>query len=175
MDDFRIEQALLFAADWLRRTGHNPGKPVFLHSLRVARACEALGCGEETVLTALLHDLIEDSDCRASDIEAAFGPSIARAVLALTDDAAIEDRLRRSLDSIARCAALGSGALAVRCLDAADNCRFFHLADKATQSYLIEKYRRLCAACAPFASLAPAREALLRQMRAQGIAPEQPS
>lgn len=169
MDDARINRALLFAADWFVRSCRNPGKPVYLHSLRVAELCRRLDYAEDVVITAILHDLIEDTDCRAQDIEAAFGRTVAEAVQALTDNPAIPDRLARSLDSISRCATCGSAALAVRCLDAADNCRFFSLADPQTQCYLAEKYRGLARACARREEALRALQCLLDEMQAQGI------
>ena len=73
MNQTLINTALLFAAKHFNESCHNTGKPVYLHSLRVAQHAHALGCDEFTIVCAILHDLLEDTDCTAGEIAAELG------------------------------------------------------------------------------------------------------
>ena len=143
MNDISINRALLFAAEHFIRSCHNNGKPVYLHCLRVANRAFQLGYGEDIIIGAVLHDLLEDTDCPLQAIELEFGPDLANTVAALSNSEAIPDKLARNRDSIDRCAALGRTAMVIKCLDAADNAVFFSRASLSDQVYLKEKYRYL--------------------------------
>ena len=147
MDEKRMERAMLFAAGHFTASCHNRGKPVYLHSLRVAGRAAALGYGDEIVIAAILHDLLEDTDCTAREIAEAFGEDMAAAVQALSFDRAISDRMERELRCIDSCARSGHIALVVKCLDTADNSAYFTLADADTQAYLRRKYAYLLEVC----------------------------
>ena len=166
MDDRLIERALLFAAGHFTASCHNPGKPVYLHSLRVAGLARDLGYQEEVLVAAILHDLLEDTDCSAAEIAAAFGEPTAAIVEALSFDAAIPDRLERNLLCIDACARSGRVALIVKCLDTADNSAFFHLADADTQEYLRAKYAYLLAVAGESIPGEPALLALRERVQA---------
>jgi (p)ppGpp synthase/HD superfamily hydrolase len=58
--------------------------------------------GDLAVQCALLHDVIEDTDVTYSEVEKAFGRSVAQGVLALTKNASLpkEQRMRDSLERI---------------------------------------------------------------------------
>ena len=143
MNDILINKALLFAAEYFNRSCHNSGKPVYLHCLRVAHRAFELGYGDSVIIGAVLHDLLEDTDCPLQAIEREFGLDTATIVAALSNNEAIPDKLTRNRDSIDRCAALGPTAIIIKCLDTADNAAFFPLASWIDQTYLIEKYRYL--------------------------------
>ena len=143
MNDILINKALLFAAEHFNRGCHNSGKPVYLHCLRVAHRAFELGYEDGVVIGAILHDLLEDTDCSIQAIEREFGLDTANTVAALSNREAIPDKLARNRDSIDRCAALGPTAIIIKCLDTADNAAFFPLASQNDQAYLIEKYRFL--------------------------------
>lgn len=143
MNDALINKALLFAAEYFNRSCHNSGKPVYLHCLRVAHRAFEQGYGEDVIIGAVLHDLLEDTDCPLQAIELEFGPGMANTVAALSNSEAIPDKLARNRDSIDRCAALGRTAMVIKCLDTADNAVFFPQASLIDQVYLKEKYRYL--------------------------------
>lgn len=143
MNDILINKALLFAAEYFNRSCHNSGKPVYLHCLRVAHRAFELGYGDSVIIGAVLHDLLEDTDCPLQAIEREFGPDTANTVAALSNNEAIPDKLARSRDSIDRCATLGPTAIIIKCLDTADNAAFFPLASQIDQAYLMEKYHYL--------------------------------
>ena len=72
------------------------------------------------MIAGLLHDLLEDTDTTASELEAAFGPHIAELVRALTQDS--------SFGNIERTAALRQ-----HIVDAGPETAVVSLADKAAK------------------------------------------
>ncbi|MDR1973688.1 MAG: RelA/SpoT family protein [Bacteroidales bacterium] len=89
----KIEKAFHLAvkahAD-MRRKG---GDPYIYHPLEVARIVVAdIGLGPTSVVCALLHDVVEDTDYTLEDIEGMFGQTVARIVDGLTkiDDGTFE-------------------------------------------------------------------------------------
>ena len=74
MDDQRLYQkALAFAAQKHRGQFRIGGAPYITHPVAVAEILEKEGCGTETVVTGLFHDLLEDTDAKESEIEAVKG------------------------------------------------------------------------------------------------------
>lgn len=61
------------------------GEPYILHPIAVARiATEEIGLGATSVICALLHDVVEDTDITLEDINDMFGPKVAQIVDGLT-------------------------------------------------------------------------------------------
>jgi guanosine-3',5'-bis(diphosphate) 3'-pyrophosphohydrolase len=61
------------------------GEPYILHPLAVAQiAVEEIGLGTTSIVSALLHDVVEDTPTEISDIEREFGPKVARIIDGLT-------------------------------------------------------------------------------------------
>ena len=61
------------------------GEPYILHPLNVALICvEQLGLGTKSIVSALLHDVVEDTDYTHDDIKALFGDKVAMIVNGLT-------------------------------------------------------------------------------------------
>lgn len=58
--------------------------PYFYHPVSVASLVEKNGFPEDYVITAYLHDVVEDSSYKLEDIEYHFGPRIAEAVGAMS-------------------------------------------------------------------------------------------
>ncbi|NPD46667.1 MULTISPECIES: bifunctional (p)ppGpp synthetase/guanosine-3',5'-bis(diphosphate) 3'-pyrophosphohydrolase [unclassified Lentimicrobium] len=70
------------------------GEPYILHPLNVALICvEQLGLGTKSIVSALLHDVVEDTDYTIEDIKALFGDKVAMIVSGLTK---IKGMLRKS-------------------------------------------------------------------------------
>lgn len=68
------------------------GEPYILHPLAVAQiAVEEIGLGTTSIVAALLHDVVEDTDLETSDIEREFGPSVARIIEGLTKISGVFD------------------------------------------------------------------------------------
>lgn len=61
------------------------GEPYILHPIEVARICaEEIGLGPTSIVCALLHDVVEDTDFTLKDIGETFGEKIAMIVDGLT-------------------------------------------------------------------------------------------
>ena len=73
------------------QTRHS-GDPYFSHPLAVAAILTELRADPATVATALLHDVVEDTEYSIADIEKFFGPEIAQLVDGVTKLARIELR-----------------------------------------------------------------------------------
>ena len=72
-----IGKAFRFARAAHQGCRRNDGSPYILHALAVAMICShELGLGSTTIVSALLHDIVEHSDMNIDDIEANFNPRI---------------------------------------------------------------------------------------------------
>ena len=61
------------------------GEPYIMHPLAVARICaREIGLGSTSICSALLHDVVEDTDYTVEDIADLFGDKIAQIVSGLT-------------------------------------------------------------------------------------------
>ncbi|MEJ2566329.1 MAG: GTP diphosphokinase [Gammaproteobacteria bacterium] len=82
------------ACDWAQRAHsgqrRHSGEPFFQHSLAVANILLGLRLDHETIAAALLHDVIEDTPITYQEIEASFGPRIAKLVDGVTKMEAIQ-------------------------------------------------------------------------------------
>lgn len=81
----RIEKAFRFANaahDGIRRKS---GEPYIIHPIAVANiVAKEIGLGATSIVAAILHDVVEDTEYRLSDIESMFGEKVARIVDGLT-------------------------------------------------------------------------------------------
>ncbi len=66
------------------------GDPYFSHPVEVAGLMTDLQLDQETIMTALLHDTVEDTLATIDDIEEHFGPEVARLVDGVTKLSKIE-------------------------------------------------------------------------------------
>ena len=88
MHSQRVE--LITRAYHLAKQAHNgvrrlSGEPYMMHPLSVARiVVKEIGLGSTSICAALLHDVVEDTDYTAEDIERMFGAKIASIVEGLT-------------------------------------------------------------------------------------------
>ncbi len=61
------------------------GEPYIIHPLKVALICvNEIGLGTKSIVSALLHDVVEDTDYRLDDIRSLFGDKIAQIIDGLT-------------------------------------------------------------------------------------------
>lgn len=81
----RIEKAFRFANaahDGIRRKS---GEPYIIHPIAVAKiVAKEIGLGATSIVAAILHDVVEDTEYRLSDIENMFGEKVAKIVDGLT-------------------------------------------------------------------------------------------
>lgn len=80
-----ITKAFNFARQAHKGVRRLSGDPYIMHPIAVAQiACEEMGLGSTSICSALLHDVVEDTDYTVEDIENIFGSKIAQIVDGLT-------------------------------------------------------------------------------------------
>jgi len=80
-----INKAFHFANKAHKGVKRLSGEPYIMHPIAVAQiVCEEMGLGSTSISSALLHDVVEDTDYTIEDIENLFGPKIAQIVDGLT-------------------------------------------------------------------------------------------
>ncbi len=83
-DEALLNRAYVYA---MKAHGHQKrasGDPYFSHPLEVAAILTDLKLDDATIATALLHDVIEDTDATRAEIDQLFGPEIGALVDGLT-------------------------------------------------------------------------------------------
>lgn len=81
----RITKAFNFANQAHAGAKRRSGEPYIMHPLAVARiVCGEMGLGSTSICSALLHDVVEDTEYTVEDIKNMFGPKIAQIVDGLT-------------------------------------------------------------------------------------------
>jgi (p)ppGpp synthase/HD superfamily hydrolase len=69
--------------------------PLVTHPIEVASLLHEAGYPDEVVAAGVLHDVLEDTDVEADELEERFGPEVARIVVEVSDDPSIEDEAER--------------------------------------------------------------------------------
>ena len=69
------------------------GEPYIYHPLAVAMICiDEIGLGTTSIVSALLHDVVEDTELQLSDIDRLFGPKVAMIIDGLTKISGVFDQ-----------------------------------------------------------------------------------
>ena len=80
-----IKKAFFLAKEAHQGVRRRSGEPYFLHPIAVAQiVVDEIGLGVKSVVAALLHDVVEDTDYTVEDMEHLFGHKIATMVDGLT-------------------------------------------------------------------------------------------
>ncbi len=135
-DDALLQKAIIFASSAMKNC-HN-AKPVLTHSLRVAFSLYHFHYDILLVITAVLHDLLEDTEVIKEDIAAEFGEEVATLVSSLTMDKNIKDYQEQYIENFARLQTTPK-ALIIRCADIIDNISYIQLASHDIQKKVKEK------------------------------------
>ena len=81
----RITKAFNFANQAHAGVKRRSGEPYIMHPIAVARVvCREMGLGSTSICSALLHDVVEDTEYTVDDIRDMFGDKIAQIVDGLT-------------------------------------------------------------------------------------------
>lgn len=148
--DVEIERAIIVLVQSFEASGDNP-KPVVLHCIRVGMRLYKGGYDPKIVISALLHDLLEDTDVTTEEIASQFGTEVAEIVAATSFDSNIEDDRERYRDMFERCFNVGRAAVIVKAADILDNSRYYHRAESAElRMLLVEKMRYFIDNAEPF-------------------------
>lgn len=124
----KMDEALHYVSKNLLESGHN-SKPVLFHSFKVAFRLYEYGYSDVVVISAILHDLIEDTDVTYHDICQKYGEEIARIVEAVSFDPKIDDKLLQAKILFENCIKCGKEALLIKCSDLIDNIDFIVFVD----------------------------------------------
>ncbi len=109
VDEDRLNRAYVFTVQMHGAQKRASGDPYFSHPVEVAGLMTDLKMDEETIITALLHDTVEDTLTTIEDVEEKFGSEVARLVdgvtklsriEAQTDDERAAENLRKFLLAI---------------------------------------------------------------------------
>lgn len=85
------------------QTRKTDGSPYIFHPQAVADKLSKLGCKEEIIAAALLHDVLEDTDFGAEKLRQELGEEVYKIVLALSEDKNLEweERKQKYINTIA--------------------------------------------------------------------------
>lgn len=138
-DGFEVEKAISYLVVEYNKSGHNP-KPVILHSIRVASMLLEMGYNKEILVSAILHDIIEDTDVTPEKLKQDFGQEIFDLVTATSYDESIADPIEQYKDMFNRVLVCGKGAVVLKAVDIAVNSLYIHLVpDTNKRRQLVEK------------------------------------
>ena len=80
-----IQRAFEFANEAHKGVRRRPGEPYILHPIAVAKIVVSnIGLGYKSIVAALLHDVVEDTDYTVDDLRKLFGDKVATLVEGLT-------------------------------------------------------------------------------------------
>ena len=80
-----IKKAFTISLEAHKDMRRKSGEPFIFHPLAVAEICvEEIGLGTTSIIAALMHDVVEDTDIELADIDRLFGKKIAKIIDGLT-------------------------------------------------------------------------------------------
>lgn len=92
-DTRMIRKAFNVAVDAHKDMRRKSGEPYIFHPIAVARICaEEIGLGTTSIVCALLHDTVEDTDITLDDINNMFGPKAEQIIDGLTKISGVFDQ-----------------------------------------------------------------------------------
>jgi GTP pyrophosphokinase len=97
------------------------GEPYVLHCKRVALEVQRYTADNDTIAAAFLHDVLEDTDATAEEIEKRFGQRVCELVQALTNDKIELKRIGKQAYLAKKVLLLDDDALLVKLADRFDN------------------------------------------------------
>ena len=87
-----VEEAFYFAANAHSKQRRRSGEPYIYHPIAVATiAAEDIGLGRTSIVCALLHDVVEDTEFTLDDIRQQFGEKVAIVIDGLTKLDKVDD------------------------------------------------------------------------------------
>lgn len=97
--------------------------PYIYHPLAVARSLMELGCEEEVVVAAVLHDTVEDTPVTLDEVRATFGERVAQLVEGASEPDKRDSWENRKQHTLAFLEQAASEVLLIACADKLDNVR----------------------------------------------------
>jgi len=140
--DKLVEKAIIYLVQSFVGTGRNP-KPVILHSIRMGLYLYKNNYHQNIVVAAILHDLLEDTDIKAEEIEKEFGEEVVSLVSANSFDKSIINEYERDLEMLKRCKNAGKWSLLIKAIDILDNSDYFILSKEEELSHRLLRKMKL--------------------------------
>ncbi len=136
-DVSRLEAAFQLASQAHKDDVRETGDPYIVHPLNVALICAQMHMDEQSLITALLHDTVEDTPIRLKKIGRQFGKDVERRVDALTKIKRIDlfarftgrtmsDEQARNLQKLFVAMAQDFAVLVIKLADRLHNLRTVH-------------------------------------------------
>ncbi|MFN3946368.1 MAG: RelA/SpoT family protein [Allosphingosinicella sp.] len=130
-DEAMINRAYVFSMQKHGTQKRASGDPYFSHPIEVAGILTDLRLDDETIVTAILHDTIEDTVATPEEIEKTFGKNVARLVDGVTKLSKIEAQTesQRAAENLRKFLLAMSGdirVLLVKLADRLHNMRTLH-------------------------------------------------
>lgn len=103
MPPSQLPQALQFATTAHAGQKRSSGEPFVTHLTAVVAILKEIGADEETLIAALLHDTLEDTQATAKQLKKEFGPVVTRLVEGVTKVERLEktfDKRVRNMESL---------------------------------------------------------------------------
>ncbi len=92
-DKKEIRKAFNLAVEAHKHMRRKSGEPYIFHPIAVAHiAAKEIGLGATSIICALLHDVVEDTDYTIADMERIFGKKVARIIDGLTKISDVFDK-----------------------------------------------------------------------------------
>ena len=98
-DEDAVNRAYVYAMKLHGSQRRESGDPYFSHPIEVAGILTDLKLDDSSIITALLHDLVEDTETSLDDIEHMFGKEIARLVDGVTKLTRLELQSEQTRDA----------------------------------------------------------------------------
>ena len=118
IDETKVEKAIQFGMDAHHGQMRKSGEKYYVHPLRVAIKATEYALDTKTIIGALLHDIIEDTDKTYEDIACTFGETVANLVYALTK---VKEDKKLSFRRILKLAHKDFRVILIKLLDRLDN------------------------------------------------------
>jgi len=134
-DEAMLNRAYVYTVQKHGSQKRASGDPYFSHPVEVAGLMTDLQLDQETIITALLHDTVEDTLATIEDIEDLFGPNVARLVDGVTKLSKIEampenERAAENLRKFLLAMSEDIRVLLVKLADRLHNMRTLHFIKK---------------------------------------------
>lgn len=91
-DEERVQKAIEFAKERHEGQARASGEPYYLHPVAVASILADMSLDDDTIITAILHDTVEDTETTLEELEKLFGKNVATLVDGVTKLTRIESK-----------------------------------------------------------------------------------
>lgn len=99
-DRANIREAFNISLEAHKNMRRKSGEPYILHPIAVAQICaEEIGLGTTSIICALLHDTVEDTDITLELLDMKFGPKVSRIIDGLTKISGVFDQQDKSMQA----------------------------------------------------------------------------